>query len=249
MFKLIVFIVIPWSNAFGMNSSSIACKMAYYFGYLPNEMNTWVVLWSGIDRYISVIYPRRYKFRDALKFQIFMILIFLCFGMLINIPYPLEVDLVSNYCQVKLFEMAFYQSISVTLLSTFLPGILMIVFTLLIFQKLVDQKKRLKHNPKKEFSFLKSLVTIYSLYLVCHMPYCISAIVFYITSKQFVGTLLYQTTNYLTNFYTAFDFFTYFFSNKIFRNHAISLFCGSKIVKHENIRRADKIKNVIRNAQ
>ena len=50
MWRLIMWIMATFSSTIGINSSPIACKMFYYFGYLPHESSTWIELWSGIDR-------------------------------------------------------------------------------------------------------------------------------------------------------------------------------------------------------
>ena len=214
--------------------------MFYYFGYLSAEVGNWVIVWSGIDRYISVKYPKRYPFRDNLKFQILIVLIMIIIGMLINIPYAIQVDLISQSCQVVDFSLAFYQSISITLLSTFIPGILMIVFTVLIFKILANQKSKLHQDHRKENSFLKVLVSLYILFLISYMPYCICAIISYIWKITFVGSVLYQVTNYLGSVYTSFDFFIYFFSNRLFRQYCLSIFCGSTCKKIERTTSIDK---------
>ena len=162
-----------------------------------------------------------------------MFLIMVIFGMLIQIPYYFQVDFISNKCQIVNYVLASIQSIVITLISGLIPGILMIMFTILIFHRLVVQKKNLNKNLRKEISFLKALVTIDGVFLACYMPYCISIIVTYSLGKPFIGTVLHQVTNYFTAFHNSLDFFVHFFSNKIFRNYCISMFCGSRLKESE----------------
>ena len=144
--------------------------------------------------------------------------------MVINIPYAIAVDVYLSYCQVTNFILALGNSINQTLLATLIPGILMIVSTILIYKKLSDQRKKL-NQTKKEFSFLKILISLYVFFLVCTVPFALSAISCYIMKKPFFGSLLYEITNYLATLYVSFDFFVYIFSNRRFRDECAKMFC------------------------
>jgi hypothetical protein len=240
MVKLFEFVVLIWPDTFGVSNSRLACKFIFYFGYLPHHICNWALLWSGLDRYISVKYPNKYKFRNTIKFEVLIWLVLLFLGLLIQIPYYFNADVISHRCQTIDLVLSSILSIVISLISVIIPGILMILITILVFKRLVTQKKKLRQSSKKEISFLKALVSIDGLFLVCYMPYCISVIVTYISGTPFLGTLLYRVTNYFCIFYNSFDFFVYFFSNKLFRNYCISIFCGSRFV---NSKKTTKSRN------
>ena len=153
MWRLIMWIMATFSSTIGINSSPIACKMFYYFGYLPHESSTWIELWSGIDRYISVKFPQNLKFRNTLKYQALIVLIIMVINMLLNIAYPIEVDVVSNVCLVTKFSLALANSIAMTFHSTLIPGVLMVLFTILIYKQLSYQRKKFNQN-KQERNFI-----------------------------------------------------------------------------------------------
>ena len=227
MWQLIMWIMASFSSAIGMNSSPIACKIFYYFGYLPHESSTWIELWSGIDRYISVKFPQNLKFRNTLKYQALIVLIIMVINMLLNIAYPIEVDVVSNVCHVTMFSLALANSIAVTFHSTLIPGVLMVLFTILIYKQLSYQRTKFNQNNKKEISFLKTLISVYLLYLICYVPYGICSIVADFMNIPFVGSILFQVTNYLCSFYSSCYFFIIFFSNKLVRNYFFLIFSKS----------------------
>jgi hypothetical protein len=227
MWRIMMWVMATFSAIFGLNNSSIACKLFNYIGLLPHEASTWIELWTGIDRYISVKYPQKFLLRNSLKNQVITVLLIISINLFLNIAYLFQTDLVSGVCRTINFTIAFYNSIALTFITSLVPGLLMILFTVLIYKELRKQRTKFNQNTKKEISFLKTLVAVYILYLVCFIPYAICAIVLPLFNIPFISTFYYQVANYVCSFYSAFYFFIVFFSNKLVRSYCYTVLLGS----------------------
>ena len=69
IFKTAFWILNSFQDPLGINSSSFNCKIFYYICYLPYQCSTWIVVWTGIDRYLSVKYPRNFLFAIKQNFR------------------------------------------------------------------------------------------------------------------------------------------------------------------------------------
>jgi hypothetical protein len=228
MWRMTMWIMATFSISFGLNKSSIGCKMFTYLGLLPHEISTWIEVWTGIDRYISVKCRQKLQFRNKLKYQVLIIIIMTIINMFLNIAYLFQNDVVLGACQTANFKVAFVNSIALTFSSTLIPGFLMILFTILIYKQLQNQRTKFNQTTKKEVAFLKTLVAVYLIYFICFVPYAICAIVLPLFKIPFLSSFYYQIANYICSFYSAFFFFIIFFSNKLVRNYCFSVFSRSK---------------------
>lgn len=221
--RLLGWIANAYRDYIGVNSSVFTCKVFYYVVYLPHDVASWIMVWTGIDRYLSVKYPKKFAFRNKTKFQVLIILIIISLNLFVF-------DFVSNACQVVDFKLAIFSVIETGFLSTALPGFLMIIISCMIYKRLIDNKKKIGANQKKEITLFKTLISVYTLYLICYLPYYISYVIYCFLGTNFESTITWQITQYLCAFYSAFDYFIYFFSNRIFREHSLKLFGLSRCI-------------------
>ena len=249
IFRLFCWIVGAYPNEFGVTKSGLNCTMFYYLAYIPHQVATWIVVWTGIDCYISVRYPIKFQFRNKIQYQALIIFIILVLNLLNDIPNIFLFEFVQNDCIVTNYETATIVLIESGFLCTVLPGCLMILFSCLIYKRLSENKKKLGVNQKKEISLFKTFISTYILFLVCYVPYYISFLVFNILKIPFERSIVWQIDQYLCSFYSAFDFFIYFFSNRIFREHCMKTFglscCSVKNKqKFENILKTNAISKI-----
>jgi len=227
MWRLLTWVAPTFSVVFGLNNSSLQCKIYSYLALLPHEVSTWIELWTGIDRYISVKFPQKFTFRNKLKYQMIIISFIITINLFLNIAYLFQTDIVSGVCRTFNFTIAFANSIALTLTSSLIPGLLMICLTVLIYKELRKQRTKFNQNKKKEISFLKTLVAVYILYIVCIIPYAISSIVLPLFNIPFLSSFYFQVANFVCSFYSAFYFFIVFFSNKLVSSYCYTLLLGS----------------------
>ena len=222
--KTVFWIFNSFQDPFGINSSSLNCKIFYYICYLPYQCSTWIVVWTGIDRYLSVKYPKKFLVRNKTMFQAFTILIIVVFHLLNNIPILFLFDIISNQCQMISYTFGLVVVIENGFLSTALPGLSMILLSWLIYRRLIVSKNKIGANKKKEIRLFKTLTSIYTLNLICDLPYYISYVALCILKVNFESSVVWQIMQYVSSSYSSLNFFIYFVTNRLFREHCLKTF-------------------------
>ena len=222
--KTTFWILNSFQDPLGINSSSFNCKIFYYFCYLPYQCITWIVVWTGIDRYLSVKYPKKFLVRNKTKFQAFTILIIVVFHLLNNVPILFLFDIVSNNCQMISYSFGIVVVIENGFFGTALPGLSMIILSWMIYRLLIGSKNKIGANKKKEIRLFKTLTSIYSLNLICNLPYYISYVTVCILQVNFEATVFWPIMQYVSSSYSSLDFFIYFMTNRLFREHCLKTF-------------------------
>jgi hypothetical protein len=153
MWRMVMWVMATFSVVFGLNNSSIACKIFTYTALIPHQTSTWIELWTGIDRYISVKFPQKFTFRNKLKYQMIIISFIITINLFLNIAYLFQTDIVSGVCRTFNFTIAFANSIAISLTSSLIPGLLMILLTVLIYKELGKQRIKFNQIKRKKFHF------------------------------------------------------------------------------------------------
>ena len=222
-----------YPNFFLMNTYSLSCKLQFYIANTFFAAGPWFILLSSLDRLIIVYYPYSLKFRKMFKFQALEMGTLLTVLMIINLPFYFYTDIIDadndTYCgYVEETEfMSFYLDLYAAFLDVLIPFLLMILSTGLICYRLMFKKTALPRNErkyKKDKQLVKVLITIDAFFLTCNLPYYIFVVTVDALSINYFGTFLYDALDALTVVYNAFDFFVFFFSNTLFRDHVYSLF-------------------------
>ena len=225
-------VLVSWPSvfpdAFQINSLSISCKLYMYIIFMPFQASPWIISLSSIDRYLSIKYPRALSIRKKFSFQLIAIISVLLAIILIDIPFFIYHDVVSNEtgCAPTTFRVQFYLDIFNDLVSTIIPFCIMISTTLLTAYLIIKQKSKLNiHSNKlqKEMQLIKILLAMDLYFLICNLPCCILTIVDDVLEINYFGTLSFTILNALSNVFSSCDLIIYLAFNKLFRRHFISM--------------------------
>ena len=218
-----------YPDAFQVNNLPISCKLYIYLFYIPFQASPWIIALSSVDRYLSIKYPKSLNFRNQFKYQLLAIIIILIGILLIDIPFYIYHDVLSNEtgCVPTEYKIEFYLDVLDALISTIIPFIIMILSTILTSCLIVSQKAKLqKDNSKKfqkEMQLIKVLLAMDIYFLICNLPYCILTIVDDVLAINYFGTFSFYILNALTYVFSSCDFIIYFSFNKLFRKHFLSM--------------------------
>jgi hypothetical protein len=213
--------------AFKTNRIVFICKFFYYLVYVFYQFSPWVIVISTLDRYLSVKYENRFKFRKDFKYQAIAVLIIFLVLVLIDFPFYHFYSLDSNMtlCTAD-FSIGFYLNCLDLLIATVIPFILMMSLNSLTAYQLIHRKKRLQKNKKKfkkEIQYFKTTLALCLYFLFLNLPFCILTVVCNSMNIQYLNTLIFYICNALTYFYSSFNCFIYFLFNKRIRHHFLLL--------------------------
>ena len=219
----IVNLLANWSSvfpdAFLVNESSISCKLFYYFYYVPYQVCPWTLALSSADRFLSVKFPSKLKFRNNFNFQLTAIISIIVFISLVNIPiywyHDLKVDV---GCVTTNNTIEIYLDILNALLGAILPFFVMAVSTSLIWYELSKRKKCLKLEKqaryKKDVQLIKTLCIMDIYFLVLNIPYCIYMIICDLLEINAFDTIGLYIVCILTYAFSSCDVFIYLLFNE-----------------------------------
>ena len=216
------------------------CKLASYFGFLIGRFTPWMNGLSSLDRYISVKYPQKFKFRNQFKCQALAVLILLTTLILIDLPFYFYVGKPINQtvCSPINYEAGIVLDILYVLLTILIPVTISLVTTYLTSKHLIEHKRRLYIvNFRREKQFFFILLGINTLFIMSQTPFIVLIVVCCVLKTDFFGTMAYYIVYSLTNVYVSFDIIIYFISNKLFRKECLFLigFYSKKKIKSEII--------------
>ncbi len=224
-------------DLFLMNSNSLSCKLTQYFGYLFYQFCPWIIVLNSFDRYLSVHFPTKFEFRTKLKYQVLALSIIFSLLSLIDLVfffyYDLQIssnDITLRTCSTSGVFIAFCIDLANLLISTIIPFILMLFFSISTGFYLMDRKSRLHQNKtlKKEKQFLKIMCAMDVFFLLCNLPFCIQMLVFDSLAindiKYSYSTFIFDVTNLLIYIQCSCTFFIYLTCNVVFREYFISMF-------------------------
>ena len=141
---------------FLVNSIDISCKLYAFLAIVSGLGSPWMNLLSSIDRYLSVKYPTKFKFRNEFKYQalaIFSICLAICS---VNVPFFLFVNVGENGtgCVADTLDAGFYMNCLNLLMSTIIPCFFMLLSTGMIGYELIVLRRKtfgnLRHFHKEK---------------------------------------------------------------------------------------------------
>ena len=229
-------LVTIWLCTFQWICESLGCKLSQYFNFLFYDFSGWIFVISLIDRFISVKYPKKFKFKNSLKYQAITIFIVFAILSLIHLPFPIfyEIYTLNETSSCTLPDTDYYYCLNFLsfLVGVCVPFIVMIVITALIGHQLIKRKRKLSNtfNLKKEKKLIKMTLFISVVFFILNFPYYISICIYgFYTGNQLVHSvgisfMIYNLTVNLCYFYSSIQFLLCFLSNKVFRNYFYALF-------------------------
>ena len=146
-----------------INSNSLFCKLSQYLSYLVCLNISWIGVLVSIDRYLSIKYPYKFKFRSEFIYQMIFII-----SILINIPIAHYYSSYNNTCDIKDEKFSLKINIIDLLVSTVIPFIIMILSSALIGSYLIKNKMKFKYKTlDKEKQLIKILFSMDVFFFIC----------------------------------------------------------------------------------
>jgi hypothetical protein len=217
-----------WPSSFYQSAilDDLNCKILSYMGFLIGRFPPWINGLGSIDRYISVKYPQKFKFRNQFKYQALAVLIVFIALIFLDLPFYFYVgkQLNRTSCEEINPEAGIFLNIYYLILTILIPVTISLVTAYLTSKQLIKHKKKLHIvNFKKEKQHFYVLLGINILFTFSQIPYILFLSICVIMKMEFFGTLVYYIVYSLTNVYVSFDIIIYFISNKLFRKQCLYL--------------------------
>ena len=209
--------------------NSFACKTCFGLLIIIPEIQSWIVATCSIDRLLMVMVPHKFDFRKKLLFQLAIIIIIVLILTLTLIPYLVyyEFDKTpqnETMCLLMADSPSWvwiYGKIEFALLRTIFPFLIMIISSVLLFWRVLIQKKKLKGNNacfQKEYQMVISLVIVDLVFLVLHLPNTIYAVIYKPDDGSIIYSFLCSAFSLFGYSFTVFEFIVFIFSNNIYRD-------------------------------
>jgi hypothetical protein len=244
-FIIILIIPILWMHFIPLLTNwdipLIYCQFHAISVYIMYGLYPWISVLNSIDRFFSLRFPGRFKFKNQLKYQLLAVFLLFVSSTLINIPRFIYVGFSNvTVCYLNDFQIGFYMSVSNVILSNLIPVLIMLLSTTLNLHYMINQTKRLQQrllNYHREKDFVKSILTMDLWFFFCFAPLSFSDL------YEFVyGSLDKINENNLQIFKTVtqilifigngFNFFVYFSCNKQFRKYFLSMICRRRNISN-----------------
>jgi hypothetical protein len=234
--RIILFWPYDVENAFITILSTFACQIcSFLVNHLRNYI-AWIEVVISIDRYVSIMHPHSFRFRDKLKFQISILILIFLMSSAAYSPYYIYSGLYNNtednkiytYCNIIDYFVAgiwvpFYDLI----ISTGLPFTIMLFTTCRVGFYLVKNKKNIK--SEKEMKLFKILLGMNMFFFFFYLQWLILQLVYQLTPPaplyiQQMFQIWYIVSNFMNSTYCSVTFFVHFFCNSQFRKYFKSMF-------------------------
>ena len=228
-------------NTFQLNSNSISCKFVQYFGYLFYQYCPWIIVLTSLDRLLAVKFPTRFKFRTQLKYQAIALFVIFVSLALINISfyyyYDIQIQSNQTICATSDIYTQFYIDLFSSLITTFIPLVLIVFCTSTIGCQLLSQKQLMlfnRENYKKKTQFIKVMVAMDAFFLICNLPFCIQQIIYDIFVingiTYYYESIILTFTDFFIYFQNSCGFFVYLAANKRFRKQFLFMIRRKNII-------------------
>jgi hypothetical protein len=217
----------------------VTCKLTQY---ITGTFLFWYQLLStliSVDRLMAIKYKNNFQFRNTLKFQSLSVISLLSVSALCNVPFYLYTDLNnSSQCVFEDPKVAISIYLSGTICFNAFPFMIRLVSTIIIVNYLIQQKKRMNQaqiDYKREFSFLKNVLTMDIWFFFCYMPAVIFNLILHIYSininVNLILLIVHDLFVVLIIIQASCNFFVFSFCNKLFREEFRLIFkcCSRRI--------------------
>ena len=227
------------------------CKMYYVTTRVLRQVPTWLEALITFDRYLSVCHHGKCLFIKK-KQNIILIMIFMItFLIIVGIPnflFHLETQIsfvnTSNLTtkSVKcttIKEIVLETSVSAVIFKIIIPGILIIIFSILLLQGVKNSKSNLKQSTNKKSTKEKelesSILWMNLIFLILNVPVAVMYTVKSIYDNLIMSNDLikiavinniYFFTTDIANLYYSLMFFTFLAFNRIFRCEILAILLG-----------------------
>jgi hypothetical protein len=262
------FFIMDSKLVFGVNlttKSNVSCKIITFIRRCIREIPTWIEALITFDRYLAICHSNKYKFMKSKK-NIFIIItiIILSLGLISvsNFYYFILIDsnningtMITNekqqqVCQSTKFNQFFSDIISV-LFRTFIPGILMSIFSLKLINKVKQVKLKSNSYNEKDRTFNNTILFMNLIFFILNLPVSIMYIIKNVYDNNLSNqqssssssssieirayiSIFYLFSYHIANLHYSTMFFQFLLFNKLFKIEFFSIFkLNSSVRKYQ----------------
>ena len=230
--------------------SDFACKITYLLRRVIREIAPIIEIAMTLERFMSVYYPKRFRFINNRLFLLGLIgFIFVCFVLISfeNLFYYLEFN---NSTRVFVCTSSQLVSSSSDLVSatlrTFLPFSVMFVLNILMIRRLISRRLiKSATKSRRDYQFTVSVISMNILFLILNFPVSVGYILRIVFSSN-LPTSEPSHTNQVIEFFWRVSYllatanyiltnFTNLLFNRLFRKELIRIFIGEKLEFPSNL--------------
>lgn len=229
------------STSYGITylpNSSFGCKFYYYLHHSTSSYSPEAIAFISIDRLISIRYPNKRFLLKQKKVQFFVILSFIAFNLLYNVPVLLNYEAyvrngtkvcTSNKPTMKLTIL--YMDLSYRII--FLTSVMLITSVITIYSifksrlRMQSATSRETQKLKRDIRLAVTSISINIIYFLLNAPYNVCSFL----SSFIPGYSYYLTYNI---FYTSYaiNFYIILASNSLFKREYLALFRYKELKNH-----------------
>ena len=214
-------------------ASIIFCKLTNYMMYTSISIAAWITVFVLFERFISIKFHRKFKFRNSQKFKWFILISINLISYCIYIPFYIYSKLYFNFLNTNI-TICYFDDEEIQILSELhlfysavVPFALMVIFTFLVIYILYESGKRLltsrildndKKRRRKDIQFGLTSVLLNSTFLLNNFPILLLES-FHVKMSFFVHYLI-QSLVFLN---CTVNIFIHIFSNQIFRSELFKI--------------------------
>ena len=247
-------------------SSNSACKIVTFIRRCLREVPCWIEALITLERYLTICYPNRKRFKFIKSKSNFLIIIFITiltlglisvenfFYFLVQYQQTLNETMItsSSYkCESTKFIEIFSDMISI-LFRTIIPGILMSIFSLLLIKQVKHVKKQSNSYSDKDRHFNTSILLMNLIFFILNVPVSVMYVIKNIyenllnettnSQKMVVISIFYVFSYHLANLHYSTMFFQFLLFNKLFKYEFMIVFgLNPLITKLDKIRSTSSI--------
>jgi len=226
---------------FDPTKSSISfCKIFNYLNYSLSLMSPMLIVYVSLERYITIMYPKRFRFFKTHKFQLAYLLIVVIFnsiyylGIAFYFGFVPVSDSTNSTNQSLIIQCTFTTTDSLIVLSwmdlvnrAIVPPILMILGSFLLSYSIFQSRRKVasnqsiteKKNFKKDMKFTITSIFLNLIYVILNLPISIT-----IFLPNYQSRSIYVFSFFLFYFSYGVNFYIILMFNSIIRNEFLNLF-------------------------
>ena len=216
-----------------MNINDTNCRIYSSLLILIPEVQGWVLSFCSLDRLAFILRPKKFLFKDKLKFKLIVCLVITVIISLLLIPNFMyyKSGFNSNNETVCLFFdfdwILIYFKFQFIFFRTLIPFVVMVFSSIVISWKMHKMSFSLnKYNPnnsRKNKDFSRTLVVMDIFFIIFRLPMCIY-IVTTSNSSNIIYNFIFNLTFLIGCLYNSFYFLILFAFNKLYRSSICEYF-------------------------
>jgi hypothetical protein len=216
--------------------SAITCSLFQYISRVIQQLPFYYQAFISFTSFLSVNYPVKYTQFNKISNHIYSIIIILISIFFLNIPTAIKYieinksnSSITSSCRPINYLVNQIATIETAIIRCLIPIFLIVSFNIFSVKKLIESRRNLNANLKKEIRFCILLIILNIVFLLFNFPFFYFSILKIFYNNSNYSSFIVNCTGVFAWIYYGIGFFINTFSNKLFRKNLI------KIIKFEKI--------------